>query len=368
MLVYMLIFGYFLLLKKVKNNLWYFIPLLLITILRYDIGWDYRWYYRLAEGYKLYSLPLFINKEKIFHYVNQFDIRVFQYYTIELFNRILYKISWYFEMKPQFIILVYGILMLSFIKKGLDKEQQVYVNKNSWLLFFACPLFYLNFLSIMRQGVAVSLFFYSYTYIKQRKFIKYISLIVLASFFHKTVLIMLPVYFFYNIKINKKLYLMMLIIGIFFDKIFLKVVLEYNIPIISRYKTYVINSIGEGGTKLFYVILLIGIVILFLIFIDKKFYKKNIFFIFMTLSGVFIYCSLISLGHLGPRMSIYFFIYILYLIPEIEKSLKKMGISKYLISIFILVVLILQLYSDKNNIIRSQFVPYKTIFSEKVNF
>ena len=361
MLAYILIFLLLLFISKRYIDSLGIIILLIFAIIRYDIGWDYRWYYYLATRYEFVEIPFF--PQNIMEYIENFDWEVWQYYRIEFLNKIIYKVNWFFKFPPQTIIIIYSLITLYFINKGIKRNlTKKDRSKNVYIIFYTFPLFYLSFLSLMRQGVAISLIFYSYTYIKDRKLIKFIFIIVLASLFHKTALMILPIYFFYNIKVNPKLYIVILGIGVFFDKIFIKLVIKYNIPLISKYQIYVINSIGEGGTKLFYVIFLIGLTVLFLLYLDKKFYQKNTFLIIMTLSGVFIYCSLISLGHLGPRMSIYFFIYILYLIPEIEKSLEKIGISKYLISIFMLVILILQLYVDSKNPIRSQFVPYKTIF------
>lgn len=367
MLVYILVFLILLFLKKKYiNKLGVFI-LLLLAIFRYDIGWDYRSYYYLASRYEFLEIPFF--PQNIMTYIEKFDWKVWQYYRLEFLNKVIYKVNWFFKFPPQFVIIVYSLITLWFIKKGIDVNIKEKDRKNNiYIFFYTLPLFYLGFLSLLRQGVAVSLVFYSYTFIKQRKLFKFILTVIIASLFHKTALLILPIYFFYNIKINRSLYVAMFIIGLFFDNIFIKLVTKYNIPLISKYRAYVIEVIGEGGTKLFYIILLIGAVILFLTFIDKKFYKKNSFLISMTLIGVFIYCSLISLGHLGPRMSTYFLIYILYLIPEIERSFKKVGINKWLISIFMLVVLILQLYTDSKNSVRSQFVPYKTIFSEKTEF
>lgn len=367
MLVYILIFLYFLIIKSKKTNKYFFI-LLILMALRYDVGWDYLTYYRLAARKEFVEIPLFLEKKELFKYMELFNMEdVWGYYRFEFLNRVIYKISWFFKWTPQIVIIIYGLITLVFIKKGIDRNiKEKDLSKNIYIVFYSLPLFYFNFLSLLRQGVVVGLIFYSYTFIRKRQLLKFILIIVIASLFHSTALVMLPIYLLYNIKITKKIYLVMFVVGIFFDKIFTRIVIKYNIPVISKYKTYVINTIGEGGAKLFYIILMIGVIILFLLFIDKKFYKKNNFLILMTLSGVFIYCSLISLGHLGPRMSMYFLIYILYLVPEIEKSFKRIGINRYIITIFMLVVLILNLYVDSNNSIKSQFIPYKAIFLIKL--
>ena len=66
----------------------------------------------------------------------------------------------------------------------------LYVN----LYFFYCTM---NFL---RQSIAISIVLFAYTFLVNRKFWKFALLILLATTFHATVLIMLPAYFMVNFK------------------------------------------------------------------------------------------------------------------------------------------------------------------------
>ena len=58
-------------LKKKYINNWCFFILLIFTILRWDVGWDYRVYYKLAENINLNQIPLFINNQDIFMYLSK---------------------------------------------------------------------------------------------------------------------------------------------------------------------------------------------------------------------------------------------------------------------------------------------------------
>ena len=61
MIPYFLIFFLILLpIKKRYINNWCFLLLLLFTIIRWDVGWDYRWYYSLAGNKDLNVIPLFL--------------------------------------------------------------------------------------------------------------------------------------------------------------------------------------------------------------------------------------------------------------------------------------------------------------------
>ncbi len=72
------------------------------------------------------------------------------------------------------------------------------------MFVFASFGFYGNSLSFIRQCIAIAIYLYSIEYIKKKKFIPYLLIILLASTFHKSMLIMIPVYFIARIPVNWK--------------------------------------------------------------------------------------------------------------------------------------------------------------------
>ena len=361
MLAYILIFFLLFFSKSRKSNNKYFFILLIFTIMRFDIGWDYRWYYSLGARYEFNELSIFIRLDEILNYMNNniskaYDI--WNFYKVEIINKIFYKIIWFFKLSPQFIIGIYGFLTLFFIKKGLDNEK-IY-SKNAWLIYFCFPVMWFSHVSIMRQGLAVSIIFYSYKYIKNREFLKYCIFIIIASFIHKTSGIMLIFYLLYNLNyiINRWMYLLSLIILPAVKYIVIYVIINYNVPILWKYRHYILTKAGGGGTKTVWIMMLLYVLILFGIFLDKKLYKKNKFIITMVMSGLYIYIGLITYGHAGARLAAYFLIFLLYLVPWIEQILRKMKISKNVISISLFIIMLLTLYTDINGVVRRQYVPY----------
>lgn len=86
------------------------------------------------------------------------------------------------------------------------------------ILFIFLDEFFFWGMNGVRQFMAISIWVYSIQYIINKKFLNYILLIILASMFHVSVIILLPLYFIPYIKINKKglwlsLYLISLILG-----------------------------------------------------------------------------------------------------------------------------------------------------------
>jgi hypothetical protein len=339
--------------------------------LRYDVGWDFRWYYNLALDNSLDNLSIFTSAKNFSqYYAFYFDkFNLHNYLRLEILNKLIYKLVWLFN-SPQILIFCYCLLLLIPIKKGLDsyKKHTIY----PWILLFSYKLFLPFFLSIMRQGVAVSIIFYSYKYIRENRFWKFLICVLFASGFHKTAIFMIPFYFICNYKYNIKLYFLIFLFS-FFSLKFFKILLLLPIPILSHYRTYIIHSIGIGGNKLYYLIILIGISLIFLIYAKRQYYIKNKFFINMVFIGCIMYISLTNLGHLSIRMSVYFFIYSLYFIDEIILINRYKIINKYIFFILCFLIMISFLLIDKANKniegLRSEFIPYKIfIFHNKEKF
>ena len=72
-------------------------------------------------------------------------------------------------------------------------------------LFFALSL-YTNSFSMLRQSIAMYICWYSIPYIVNRSLLKFLGVVILAFFFHKTALAFIPIYFLYQIRFSVKFY------------------------------------------------------------------------------------------------------------------------------------------------------------------
>jgi len=77
-------------------------------------------------------------------------------------------------------------------------------NPSLGLLSFYLLGFYFNSMNFIRTMLAASVILFAYKYIRDRQFLKFFALVLLASTFHFSALLMLPFYFILNIKINYK--------------------------------------------------------------------------------------------------------------------------------------------------------------------
>lgn len=66
------------------------------------------------------------------------------------------------------------------------------------IVFISSSFYFVYALSGIRQGIAISLTLYSIRYIVERKFFIFLSLILLAMFFHKSAIIFFPAYWIRN--------------------------------------------------------------------------------------------------------------------------------------------------------------------------
>lgn len=65
---------------------------------------------------------------------------------------------------------------------------------DSCFFFFTSTLYY-NYFSMMRQWFAVALFFLAFKWLKQKKFIQYLLICLLAAQFHNSAYLCIPIYF-----------------------------------------------------------------------------------------------------------------------------------------------------------------------------
>lgn len=345
--------------KRFHNSICFFILLIFMSI-RFNVGWDFRWYYPLGEKFHFLNYSIFLDlKDAIIIMEESFDKYLWNYARLEFINKILYYITWQLQ-NPQTIIFLYSFLSLFFIKLGLDYFKRKRNVPYIWLFFYCFPLFFFKYVSIMRQAVAVSIIFYSYKFINKKLLKNFLFCVFIASLFHNSAKYMIILYLFNYIKL-KRFFIYIIFLLTFFSKPLVLFCIT-KISFFHRYIAYVTLHKG-GGDKIYYIILSMTI---FLIIFWKKLVSKDpsnkkimhIFFI-----GCSLYLSLNEMGHIGIRSSIYFLIFGLYLIPSIFfifKGQQQLIKILYILGLFFL--LNINLYLDKKNVNNSEFVPYRIFF------
>lgn len=313
-----------------------FLLIFVFCALRFDVGYDYSMYYDLIDG-------------NVKWYHDQIN-------RIEFLSRQLIIFSNYINFFQFFFIFTSFVVLYFFYKvireNSLDLEL-------STLLFIGFPIFFFMSLSVVRQYMVVAIMFYSFKYIKQRKFYTYLGIILLCSFIHKSSILALPIYFLYGNFINKKWIVFIYLFG-FFSSDFL----AFFIDLFSeRYSKYLNGIGGEGGDILLVFFQVLGLLIMPLVFNfrDKKDENFN-FYLLTFYVGLLIWSSLSKFGHAGIRGGLYYMSYLILLIPHLKKKIKEYKIIKEAFTLLCVLFFFINLYIGSKHRIKDPNLPYQTFF------
>jgi hypothetical protein len=266
---------------KPKIQLQQFLALLLLAFIigfRYEVGVDWFGYKTYFESIKN-NPSLTINDQMMepgFYYINKVIANWGLSYEWMFFAIAFLSWLFYFKSVPPFILPLF-------------------------IFFLFVDEYFFWGMNGVRQFAAMSIWLFSIRFIVNKKILKYIFLILLASIFHRSVLILFPFYFLPQIK-NYKKYLMISIffISILFgtSKTFISLIEEFTLwlgqyfDFIGTYSNYIssdyftINTEIEGGLGyIFKIIVNLSIFILGGSVVKKK-PELSIYFILFFIGAI----------------------------------------------------------------------------------
>lgn len=325
---------------KIKGFTMAYVLILIFSALRFDVGYDYSMYYSIIEGN-----------------IRWFDAQINR---IELVPRLLILFSNFIGFY-QFFFISTSFLITYFFYKSIKNN-----SSDKWLstLIFVCfPLFFFMSLSIVRQYLAVAIIFYAFKYIKQKKLWSYLVIIILCTFIHESAILALPIYFLYGNFVNKKVIVLLYILGFFSSEI-----LSFFIKLTSeRYSIYLGRISGEGGNLILIFFQIIGLLLLPLVynFRDKEDKEFN-FYLLSYYVGLFIWASLSKFGHAGIRGGLYYITFTILLIPHLKNKIKEYNVIREVIAIICFIFFFINLYIGSKHKIKDANLPYQ-IYLFKTN-
>jgi hypothetical protein len=188
-----------------KLNIFFYLILIVLALFigfRFKVGVDWQGY--VADFYK-------ITKNNTSYYYSN------QYYEIGF-----YTINWlvgYYNFGFQWLFFIMALLTWYFYFKSVPK----FILPLFLFFLFSDEYFFWG-MNVVRQFLAMAIWVYSIRFIIEKKFLVYLFLILIASLFHFSSLILIPIYFIpfqklHNIKIWFILYLISLtfIFNIFYS-------------------------------------------------------------------------------------------------------------------------------------------------------
>ncbi len=253
-------------------NVWTLTPMIIAIFIlgsRYEVGIDYVEYLKSYIDYKSYLTFSFHNREIGYDLLNSalasLDAHFIWFFIITVALQFVF-FYWAFDSLPHIL---------------------------PWALFFLFvtgALF--GWLNVIRQYVTLSIFFYSIRFITKRQFLKYLFCCMLGFMWHKTAVVLLPLYFvahkdlFKNRVYQYILFGLMFVIGakimnILWDKF------SYLFSIIG-YGSYVgsisdLKKIQLGSGMGMMAITLVDMMLIFYSNRLKVFFKNESFYVFYNI-------------------------------------------------------------------------------------
>ena len=324
--------------QKTKKRIYILAVIQLIFILGFrllgTVGKDWIYYS------KYYDLQLNWNLAELLDY---------QRYEIGF--KLLTKVLSLIYNNTQFYVFIIGVISVvpvAFIIYKYSKMPFL-----SLIIYVTLDFYTFNFAGL-RQGIAIAIIFFSYKYIVENKFLKFILCIILATLFHTSAIVFLPIYFIRQIKITKLkivfFAIIVILIYIFKNQIFL---------IINRffYDNYSLSNTSSGNWMLLCIFMLILCYLFYKAVIKND--KNNQKLYIITTIGCM--CMLFSsIASDTMRIANYFYIFLLILIPEVLNCLKNNN-TRNILTIFS-VILLTGIYIYLLTIDLYNIVPYKVFF------
>lgn len=286
---------------KKKWNIDYIIaaaPFWFITVFRYNVGTDY-------TTYTTYYVNLLSDPQNSSDYIFTLIVRI----TILL------------NINPHWIIVILGsIFVIAMFKFMYQNSVNI---KLSILIFLISGTFNWS-LNIMKQMVATAIFLCSIKYIKDRKLLKFLMMILVSIGFHKTAIIYIPLYFLYNYQIKKKRYYLLAILVLYFLSPYIRdylvnFMIKYNFYADYFYSAYDLRS---GSLSLIFVNVFILIIFSFAVYKGNK--NLNLWYMIQIIATIF--SVLVPIIPNGARIVYMFMPMQIVSVPYFLKLIKNRGI------------------------------------------
>ena len=291
------------------------ILLICIAGLRYETGGDWDTYAALFQAFPNFSL--LIGRPAIFA-----DIPVEEGFV--LLSALVKSLGG----TIQHLFFVVTLINITLITCALHKYTKYPVV--ALLCYYGILYFQLEMIYI-RQATAVALCFFALQYIRPKKIIPYMLLILLACTFHRVAALMIPLYFFLDFKLPEWLYLLvigagaaLMLAGIpWIQTIFLTVAGWLGENYAEKAETYTeatVFAVKRG--------LSIGFILNLAIFIVLMFFKKKIdtlphgtVMLNMFALSLVLYYYCFELVEVSNRVRLFFLIGIIALLPLVLEVL-----------------------------------------------
>lgn len=296
-----------------------FFILFLFLALRYDYGNDYMSYLNIFNNINA-GLPAWGAGDVFF---KQLNLLMPNFYLLIAIVSFFYVFTIYFLISKNLRIKSYWFAIL---------------------ILLINPYLFLIHLSSIRQTIAICFVVFAIHFATKRKFLFYIIFIVIAAGFHKSAILLLPVYFFLNeSKITKIKYIFIYgALGLMIATPLFEIVINKVLDYFPSYRNYV----EEGDRHSLRATLISSFFFFLVAFNINKLQGKEIIYGKLALIATMISLFAFNLSMI-TRVGMYFDIFLIIAIPLIFFRL-KLKISKQILFMMMLSIYLARYISFLN--------------------
>lgn len=326
---------------KYSRLVFLFIFVLVFSAIRYGIGYDYFSYKETIESEDSFELERW-----------------------ELLPRLLGKFSKI--VGTQFFFIVCSFLSLTpifFVTKKISRQPVL-----SFSIFLLFPMFYLETIGIIRNGVAYSFVILMFYFLLQKKPLLSVLSLLCAVGFHTSALVAVLVFFFYRFPLNRKIHFIAYISSFVLSAIVLTVLQSFSsLAIVNMYLENKIGDGSHGGMMMSIIINAIGIINLLYWKRITLYYKENIKYISLVNVGVCLWNIFLPVDQTSAlRFATYFLLFVIFLVPTYTRVFRIKHMKRWLLA-FVTLLFVTSFYLSINSYRKSPDehmanVPYQVFF------
>lgn len=312
-----------------------------LSMIRFDTGYDYYWYYAVSKYQYMYHPRI----QRL-------------YVDLEPGIQKIVDIARYYK-HPQYFFAITGLITFGFIYYTIYRDSKSSLVSLGFFMFL--QMGFLNGNAVVMQACALAICFFSYRYCYEKRYTKYIILIIIATyFFHNSAIICLFFIFIPREEMTLKLWIAYILgLVVFFKLIIIKVVQT----LFPQYLYVLVYENSKLYGKKDITICFVLLVVIFIFKYIKIFFRKvkvNRYIVFLEniyIAGtLFSIITLFLIGGFFPfRVGIYaminIFIIIGYYFYKLKKNLQiKLKVSFVVILMIYQVMIIIKsddIYLDK---------------------
>lgn len=290
---------------------------------------------------------MYNDAETLSYYIDNFDILIAKDPMVTIISS---AAKYLFDDGLIFLFLVFAFLGVLFKIKAIKELSPFWLLS---ILVYYSQFFLLHEMTQIRAGVASGLLLLSIPSIREKHFLNFLKYVFLASLFHYSALVFLPLYFINHNKINVSLYVIILVGSIMLFVLNVSIHPLFNLfgenPITQRYFIYVnAYSLGKNTEhNPFNVLILLHIVVsMFLLWKAKDMALKNKYSIILIKIYIFSTAVFYLFSDM-PVFAVRFYemltIVEIILIPCIINTFKQKNLASYGVVLYAFGLLSLQL-------------------------